>query len=93
MTFLSMPAPEDPMLKRPELRMFIATLNPPPTSPMTFSTGTGVLSKNTSHAKMSEISRRDVTSHAGSRHLKLRLLVSPYSQAKFKTIKGDFLGG
>ena len=53
MTFLSMPAPEDPMLKRPELRMFIATLNPPPTSPMTFSKGTGVLSKNTSHAKIS----------------------------------------
>ena len=52
MTFLSMPAPEDPMLNRPELRMFIATLNPPPTSPMTFSTGTGVLSKNTSHAKI-----------------------------------------
>ena len=61
MTFLSMPAPEDPMLNRPELRMFIATLNPPPNSPMTFSKGTGVLSKNTSHAKMNKISRGDVT--------------------------------
>ena len=52
MTFLSTPAPEDPMLKRPELRMFIAILNPPPTSPITFSAGTGVLSKYTSQAKI-----------------------------------------
>mmetsp|Transcript_22274 Transcript_22274/g.71709 ORF Transcript_22274/g.71709 Transcript_22274/m.71709 type:complete len:311 (+) Transcript_22274:863-1795(+) len=48
MTALHVPVNAATMPKRPLLRMFIATLKPPPTSPSTFSTGTLQFSKYTS---------------------------------------------
>jgi len=46
------PAEPDPMLKCKLFRMFSATLKPSPTSPKTFSAGTGVFSKVTSKKKL-----------------------------------------
>jgi len=39
------PAPALPMLNRPLFKMFMAILNPAPTSPNTFSLGMGTFSK------------------------------------------------
>lgn len=50
-----LPAALDPMLKRPLFRMFTATLKPSPTSPKTFSAGTGVFSKLTSKRKLQSL--------------------------------------